>query len=436
LRTLFIAALGAVSAACHAQAITAAQLDALGAGAAAVQAKVVSWRRDIHQHPELSGQEVRTAALVADHLRRLGMEVSTGVGGHGVVGLLKGGQPGKTVALRADMDALPIKEATGLAFASKAMQLNMGTESFVAHACGHDGHTAMLMGAAEVLSGLRGQIKGNIKFIFQPAEEGFSSEPRPGESWGAKAMVRAGVMKGVDVIYGLHITPKMPSGTLGYRSGPLSASGDTVRIEVAGKQTHGATPWNGIDPIVVSAQIVLGLQTLVSRQLNISQEPAVVTIGMIQGGNRENIIPDSVNMLGTLRTFDEPTRDDAKKRITVIAQSIAASAGTTAKVGFGPSAYSVTANPAAVTENSAAVLIAASAGKATVVPKIMASEDFSEFQKEAPGFFYMLGASPQGKTPQTAAPNHSPFFDFDENAMATGVKSLAALALDYLATSR
>lgn len=312
----------------------------------------------------------------------------------------------------------------------------MGQESFVAHACGHDGHTAMLMEVAEVLSSMRGQIMGNVKFIFQPAEEGFSSEPKPGESWGAKAMVQAGVMKGVDVIYGLHITPKMPSGTLGYRSGPLNASGDTVRIEVAGKQTHGATPWNGIDPIVVSAQILLGLQTLVSRQLNISQEPAVVTIGMIQGGNRENIIPDSVNMLGTLRTFDEPTRADAKKRIALIAESIAASAGTTAKVGFGPSAYSVTANPAAVAEKSAAVLTAASAGKAMVVPKIMASEDFSEFLKEAPGFFYMLGASPQGKTPQNAAPNHSPSFDFDEDAMKTGVKSLAALTIDYLATTR
>jgi amidohydrolase len=431
-----LAASGIASAPSWAQSLDAAQLQALDARAAAVQPKVVAWRRDIHRHPELSGQEARTAALVADHLRKLGLEVTTGIGGHGVVGLLKGGQPGKTVALRADMDALPVKEATGLPFASAAVQMNMGKESPVAHSCGHDGHTAILMGVAEVLAGLRGQIKGNVKFIFQPAEEGLSAEPKAGESWGAKAMVQAGVMKGVDAVYGLHISPNLPSGMLGYRSGPLLASGDTIRIEVTGKQTHGAMPWNGIDPIVVSSQIVLGLQTLVSRQLNISQEPAVITIGMIQGGNRENIIPDSVTMLGTLRTFDEPMRADAKKRITATAEAIAASAGATAKVGFGPSAYPTTVNPPSVAEASAAVLRAASGGKAIVIPKVPASEDFSEFLKEAPGFFYMLGAVPKGKTPQTAAPNHSPFFDFDEDAMPAGVKSLAALALDYLASGR
>lgn len=410
-----------------------AGLQALDARIATVAPKLSAWRRDIHQHPELSGQEARTAALVAEHLRKLGMEVSTGIGGHGVVGLLKGAQPGKTVALRADMDALPVKEATGLPFASAVTALNMGQPSPVAHACGHDGHTAILMGAAEVLAGMRERLQGNVKFIFQPAEEGVSAEPKPGEAWGARAMVQAGVMKGVDAIYGLHVTPSLLPGTLGYRAGPLLASGDTIRIEIAGKQTHGAMPWNGIDPIVASAQVVLGLQTLVSRQLDITKEPAVVTIGMIQGGNRENIVPDTVTMLGTLRTFNEEMRADAKKRIASTAESIAASSGAKAKVSFGPSAYPTTVNPPALTETSAAVLQAASGGKAVVIPKVSASEDFSEFLHEAPGFFFMLGATPKGQSPQTAAPNHSPLFDFDEDAMPLGVKSLVALTLDRLA---
>ncbi|MCK6407820.1 MAG: amidohydrolase, partial [Thauera sp.] len=252
-------------AAASAQALDDATLQELGTRFDAIQARMVAWRRDIHQHPELSGQEVRTAALVADHLRALGMEVRTGVGGHGVVGLLQGGRPGKVVALRADMDALPVAEVTGLSFASQVRQMNMGVESPVMHACGHDGHTAMLMAVAEVLAGMRAQIPGTVKFVFQPSEEGTSTPPQPGKRWGAKAMVEDGVLDNPrpDVAFAVHIIPNMPSGMIGYRSGPLFASGDTVRIKIKGKQTHGGFPWNGVDPIGLSAQVVTALPTIV-----------------------------------------------------------------------------------------------------------------------------------------------------------------------------
>ncbi len=422
------------AAAAQAQGLDNATLQAMDQRITAVTPKLVAWRRDIHAHPELSGQEARTAKLVAEHLRKLGLEVQTGVAGHGVVGLLKGAQPGKTVALRADMDALPVAEVTGLSFASKARAIHMGKESAVMHACGHDGHTAILMGVAELLSGMKGQLAGHVKFIFQPAEEGVSELPTdPRASWGAKAMVEQGVLDKVDAVYGLHISPALPVGTVGYRSGPLLAGGDTVRIKITGKQTHGALPWAGIDPIVASAQVVTGLQTIVSRQLDISNEPAVLTIGAINGGNRENIVPDSVEMLGTLRTFDEKMRSEAKQRITTTAQNIAAASGAKAEVAFGPTAYPVTSNPAPLTEASLPALRTATGGKLMLIPKISASEDFSEFQNRVPGFFYILGALPAGKTPATAAPNHSPAFDFNEDAMPVGVRTLSALALDFLA---
>ena len=418
-----------------AQAIDDVTLGTLDREFAAIQPKMVEWRRDIHQNPELSGQEVRTAQLIADHLHALGLEVRTGVGGHGVVGLLKGARPGKVVALRADIDALPVAETTGLPFASKARQLNMGVESPVMHACGHDGHTAMLMGVAEVLAGMREQIPGTVKFIFQPAEEGTSAVPAPGTSWGAKAMVEDGALENPrpDAAFALHIIPNIPSGTIGYRSGPLFASSDTVRIKINGKQTHGAFPWNGVDPIVTAAQVITALQTVVSRQLNISKEPAVLSIGQINGGNRENIVPESVEMVGTLRAFDEAMRADAKARITRTAESIAAASGATAEVSFGPSAYPVTNNPEALTEMMVPILKKVTGGKATQTPKFMASEDFSEFQKLVPGMYIVLGATPKGKTPATAAPNHNPAFDFDEGAMPVGAKTLAAMTLEYLA---
>lgn len=421
--------------AAHAQALDAAGLQTIDAAVTRVAPKMVSWRRDIHAHPELSGQEVRTAKLVADHLKKLGMDVQTNVGGTGVVGTLKGGLPGKVVALRADMDALPVPENTGLPFASKAKASYLGKEVPVMHACGHDAHTAMLMGAAEVLAGMKAQLPGTIKFIFQPAEEGAPVEPDANgkvPSFGAKAMVEEGALKDVQAIYGLHITANLPAGVVGYRSGPLMAGSDNIRIEVEGRGGHGSSPWNAVDPIVAASQVVLGLQTVVSRQLNISNEPAVITIGQIQGGTRYNIIPDNVEMLGTLRTFDEGMRQEALKRITTTAESIAASSGAKAKVRFGPVAYPVTTNPAELTAASVPALKLATGGNAMIIPKVSGSEDFSEFQKVAPGFFYFLGAPPKGKDFKTAPSNHSPLFDIDEEQMPVGARTLAALAVDFL----
>lgn len=421
--------------AASAQGLDAQGLAALDAAIQPLAPKMVEWRRDIHQHPELSGQEERTAKLVADHLRRLGMEVQTGVGGTGVVGVLRGGHPGKTVALRADMDALPVAEKTGLPFASKAKAQYMGKEVSVMHACGHDAHVAMLMGAAEALAGMRAKLPGTVKFIFQPAEEGAPVEADAHghvPSFGAKAMVEAGVLKDVQAIYGLHITANLPSGMVGYRSGPLMAGSDSLSIQVEGRGGHGSSPWNAVDPIVAASQVVLGLQTVVSRQLNISLEPAVLTIGSIQGGTRYNIIPDNVEMQGTLRTFDEDMRQEAHKRITATAEQIAASSGAKAKVRFGPVAYPVTTNPAALTEASLPALKLAMGGKAMVIPKVSGSEDFSEFQKVVPGFFYFLGAPPAGQDFAKAPSNHSPLFDIDEKQLPTGARSLAALAVDYL----
>jgi len=357
------------------------------------------------------------------------------LGGTGVVGTLKGGLPGKVVALRADMDALPVSENTGLPFASKAKANYLGKEVPVMHACGHDAHVAMLMGAAEALAGMKAQLPGTVKFIFQPAEEGAPVEADASgkvPSFGAKAMVEEGALKDVQAIYGLHITANLPSGVVGYRSGPLMAGSDNIRIEVEGRGGHGSSPWATIDPVVAASQVVLGLQTVVSRQLNISNEPAVITIGQIQGGTRYNIIPDSVEMLGTLRTFDEGMRQEALKRITTTAESIAAASGAKAKVRFGPVAYPVTTNPAELTAASLPALKLAAGGKAMIIPKVSGSEDFSEFQKVAPGFFYFLGAPPKGKDFKTASPNHSALFDIDEDQMPVGARTLAALAVDFL----
>lgn len=437
-RLAVVTAAAFLSSAALAQAIDAASLQDLERRAAALQPKMVAWRRDIHQHPELSGQEVRTAKLVADHLRALGLEVRVGVGGNGVVGLLRGAQPGKVVALRADMDALPIKEATGLPFASKVVARNFGKDSPVMHACGHDGHTAILMGVAEMLAGKRERLTGTVKFIFQPSEEGRSEEPSdPNAPWGAKAMIADGALDNpkVDVIFGLHIGPSVPVGSVGYRIGPMLAGADGFRIKVTGTHMHAARPWKGVDPIVASAQIVTGLQSIVSRQLDITKQPAVLSIGAINGGNRENIIPDSVDMLGTLRTYDNDMRTDAKKRIAATAESIAAASGARAEVSFTNVSYRPTVNPPAVSEASVLVLNAVTGGKAVVIPLVSASEDFADFQAVVPGFFFSLGAPAKGKNPATQ-PNHSPTFDFDEDAMAVGAKALAALTLDQMARAK
>ena len=391
--------------------------------------EIVAIRRDIHAHPELAFKENRTADLVARELAACGLEVHRGLAGTGVVGVLKRGTSPRSIGLRADMDALPVLEMNDFAHCS--------THPGQMHACGHDGHTAMLLGAARYLSGNaeRLGLDGTVHFIFQPAEEGAPVEADAHghvPSFGAKAMVEAGVLKDVQAIYGLHITSNLPGGVVGYRSGPLMAGSDNITIHVEGRGGHGSSPWATIDPIVAASQVVMGLQTVVSRQLNISQEPAVVTIGQIQGGTRYNIIPDKVEMMGTLRTFDEDMRQEALKRITTTAESIAAASGAKASVRFGPVAYPVTTNPAQLTQASLPALNLAMGGKTMVIPKVAGSEDFSEFQKVVPGFFYFLGAPPKGKEFAKAPPNHSALFDIDEDQLPTGARSLAALAVDFL----
>ena len=394
---------------------------------AQVNGKVVAWRRDLHEHPELSYQEVRTAKVVADHLKRLGLEVRTGVGGNGVVGILKGGRPGPAVALRADMDALPVTEQVDLPFKSTVRTTYNGQNVGVMHACGHDNHVAILMGAAEVLGGMKDRIPGTVTFIFQPAEE---SAPLGG----ATPMIRDGALDNpkVNAIFGLHVWPG-PVGDLTYRSGAILASADNLRIVVRGRQSHGASPWAGVDPIVVGAQIVLGLQTIVSRQVNLTTAPAIVTIGAFNGGVRENIIPDSVVMIGTIRAFDETIHQDMLARVKRTAESIAESAGATAEVKI-ELGYPVTVNDAALTARMLPTLRrVAGTDKVSEIPPKTVSEDFSRFQQQVPGLFVFLGVTPPGKDWRTAAGNHSPLFEADEAALPVGVRTMAGLAVDYLA---
>jgi amidohydrolase len=403
---------------------------AIDAAAAAIEPTMLTWRRDLHQHPELGNREFRTAGIVAKHLEELGLEVRTKVAHTGVVGLLKGALPGPVVALRADMDGLPVEERVDLPFASKARTRWNGEEVGVMHACGHDAHVAILMAVASVLAGLRARLQGSVKFIFQPAEE----LPPDGEEGGAKLMIEQGALQNPapDAIFGLHVTSRLPTGVIGYRSGPTMASADRFRISVTGRQTHGAMPWLGVDPIVTAAQVVLGLQTIVSRQVDISQEPAVVTVGAIRGGNRENIIPDSVEMIGTIRTFDEGMRDDIHARVKETAESIAKAGRAGCEVCIRKD-YPVTVNDAQLTEAMLPTLErVAGAQRVMMTPKITGSEDFSFFQHVVPGLFFFVGVTPAGQDPRSAAPNHSPLFRIDEAGLALGVRALAQVACDFL----
>ena len=397
--------------------------------AAQLEQKAIAWRRDIHQHPELSNREVRTSKLVADHLRSLGIEVQTGIAKTGVVGILKGGRPGPVVALRADMDALPVAEETDLPFRSTVRTTFNGQEVGVMHACGHDAHTAILMAVAEVLVGMRQQIPGTVKFLFQPAEEGAPA----GEEGGAALMIKEGALENptVDAIFGLHVFPH-ESGTLHYRPGAIMASSDRFQVIVRGRQTHGALPWNGVDPVVVASQIVLGLQTITSRQVDLIESPAVVTVGRISAGVRYNIIPDSVVLEGTVRTFDEAMRTSIHERIKRTAESIAASAGATASATVFPYAP-VTVNDPALTERMAATLQrVVGAGQVKVAKQTTTAEDFSLYEQKVPGMFFFLGITPKGTDPAAAAPNHSPRFFVDEAALLPGIRAMANLAVDYL----
>jgi len=398
-----------------------------------VNSRVVAWRRDFHENPELGNREVRTAGIVAKHLRDLGFDdVREKIAHTGVVGVLKGGKPGPVVALRADMDALPVAEEVDVPFKSQVRTEWNGQQCGVMHACGHDAHTSILMGVAEVLASMRAQIPGTVTFIFQPAEE----TPPIGEEGGAKMMVEQGCLANpkVDAIFGLHVTSIFPTGMVGYRSGPFMASADDFRIFVKGTQTHAAMPWRGVDPIVVGAQIVTGLQTIVSRQMNIAKEPSIVTVGVFHGGVRHNIIPEEVKMEGTIRAFDEEQRNEVHTHVKRIAEMIAQAGGATAKVHI-HRWYDVTVNDPALTDWSIPTLgRMAGEENVQVVDKVCGAEDFSFYQKEVRGFFYFIGCTARDKDVSKAAPNHSPRFYVDEECLKLGVKSLSALALDWLAT--
>ena len=398
--------------------------------AESIESKVVAWRRDFHQNPELGNEEVRTAKIVADHLRKLGIEVQEKVAYTGVVGVLKGGKPGPVVALRADMDALPVTERVDVPFKSNVMTEYNGQKTGVMHACGHDGHTAILMGVAEVLAGVRENLSGTVKFIFQPAEEGVYN----GKPFGADLMIKEGVMENpkVDVIFGLHLNSQTEVGTIKYRPGATMAAVDGLSIKLKGRQAHGSAPWSGIDPIVTASQIVLGLQTIVSRNVNITENPAVVTVGAIHGGIRQNIIPESVEMIGTIRTFGDDQRTLVLRRIEEVSTKIAESAGAKAEVKIG-NGYPATINDPELTDKMIPTLEAL-AGKTNIkiTPAITGSEDFSYFQKVVPGFFYFLGGMPKGKSPYDVASHHTPDFYIDEGGFTLGVKSLSHLVLDYM----
>jgi amidohydrolase len=396
----------------------------------ALESKIISWRRDIHQNPELSNREVRTAKLVADELRKLGLEVQTGVARTGVVGLLKGGKPGAVVALRADMDALPVVEESDLPFKSIVKAEYLGQQVGVMHACGHDAHVAILLGVASALASVRERIPGTIKFIFQPAEEG----PPPGETGGAPLMVAEGVLDNPKpaAIFGLHVIAGVPAGMITYRPGPLMASADWLYITVKGRQTHGAFPWSGIDPVVTSAQIITGLQNIVARQIDVSKEPAVVTVATVHGGTRKNIIPEQVEMTGTIRTFDEDMRQDVHARIKHISEAIAGANHAVAEVKV-DKAVPVTVNDPALTEKMLPTLKRiGGTGGSRPQQRVMVAEDFSYFQEKIPGLFYFVGVTPKDQDMSKAAPNHSPRFFVDESGLLQGARSLAALAVDFL----
>jgi amidohydrolase len=400
--------------------------------AARLAAKVLAWRRDIHAHPELGNREFRTSQLVAQHLLALGIEVKTGVAHTGVVGVLRGARPGPVLALRADMDALPVAEEVDLPFASRTRTRYDGEEVGVMHACGHDCHTAVLMGIAELFAGMREQLPGSIKLIFQPAEEGAPE----GEEGGAKLMIEQGVLDDEprpQAIFGLHVTSLLNTGVIGYRSGPVMASSDNFHITVRGRQTHAAMPWLGADPIVASAQVILGLQTVVSRQVDTVSQPSVVSIGAISGGTRENIIPDRVDMKGTIRTFDENVRRQLHERVRETAEYHARGCRCEAEVRV-KSNYPVTVNHPGLTAWSAPRLACVAGNRGVLtVPKLANAEDFSYFQQRIPGFFYFVGVTPADQKPADAPANHSPRFRVDEAGLPLALRSLASLAAGYLA---
>ena len=394
-----------------------------------VSEKVIKWRRHLHQYPELSNREFETAKYVAKHLRSLGLEVQTGVAHTGVVAKLKGGKKGPLIALRADMDALPVKEQVDLPFASTQTTEYKGNTVGVMHACGHDNHVAILMAAAESLVKIKDQLAGDILFVFQPAEEGAPD----GEEGGAELMLKEGLFKEKpEAVFGLHVTSSLNTGQIGFREGPLMASADKFTIIVKGRQTHGSRPWNGVDPIVASSQIIMATQTIASRQVDVTKAPSVVSFGAINGGVRNNIIPDQVEMVGTIRTFDQEMRADIKKRLAKTAEMVAESGGAEAHVHI-DHGYPVTVNDVELTKKMTPTL-AGVVGKENLIttPLITGAEDFSYYALETPGMFFFLGVTPKGQDAVTAPSNHSPHFFADEKALQLGVNAMTQLVVDYL----
>lgn len=415
---------------------TDAQRTAIAQMANKIEPKVIAWRRDFHEHPELGNRETRTAGIIAKHLQDLGMEVKTGVATTGVVGLLKGGKPGPVVALRADMDGLPVTERNSLPFASKEKSKYKGQDVGVMHACGHDTHVAILMGVAEVLAGMKKDLKGSVKFIFQPAEEGVEK----GEVGGAEQMVKEGVLENpkVDVIFGLHINSQTEVGTITYRPGGTLAGVNDLRIVVKGRQAHGASPWSSVDPIVTAAQIITNLQTVVSRNLDITQNPGIVTIGSIHGGVRSNIIPEQVEMIGTVRSLSAADEKLMAERIRTIATKTAEAAGATATVEIPfESRYPVTYNdPGLTAQMLPSLQKTAGADNVKLIPPRTGSEDFSFFQEKVPGLFFFLGGMPKGGDPKTAPSHHTPDFMIDESGFTLGVNAMVNLVVDYMNTKK
>lgn len=429
-RLLLLVIAGACTAATAAENFTAHALAALEP----VQSRIIDWRRDFHQNPELSNREFRTSKVVAEHLKKLGLQVETGVAKTGVVAVLKGGKPGPTIALRADMDGLPVVERTDVPFKSKVTATYRNETVGVMHACGHDSHTAILMGVAQAFVAVRDELPGTIVFLFQPAEEGAPE----GEEGGAALMIKEGVFQRhkPEAAFGLHVMSAMRTGEIGYRGGPMMAASDAYQIVVKGRQTHGSRPWGGIDPVVVSAQIVEALQTIVSRQIDITVLPAVVSVGAIKGGIRNNIIPDEVEMIGTIRTFDQLQRADIIKRIKRTVDGIAAANGTTATFTLDPRSNPVVTNDPDLTRRMLPSLQrVAGAQNVKAIPLVTGAEDFAFFAQQVPSFFYIVGITPPTQNPITAPSNHAPDFYIDENGIPLAARSLVTVASDYLSAA-
>ena len=415
-----------------AQDVAPAQRPEVTAAALRLQDKVVAWRRDVHRNPELGNRETRTAAKVAEHLRGLGLEVKTGVAHTGVTAVLKGGKPGPRIALRADMDALPVTERVDLPFASKATAEFRGEKVGVMHACGHDAHVGILMGIAEALVAMREELPGEVLFVFQPAEEG----PPEGEEGGAALMLEEGMFADFkpDAAFGLHVFSDMNVGSIGVRQGPLMAAADSFSIKVMGRQTHGSRPWGGVDPIVAAADVIGTAQTIVSRRTDLASLPAVVTFGAIKGGIRSNIIPDEVEMIGTIRTFDPDMRAKIFADLKNVAEHVAAAHGAKVDAQVPDSeGIPVTVNHPELTARMLPSLQAAVGTERVIeTPRQMGAEDFSYFANAVPAMFFFVGSTPKGQDAAAAPGNHSPEFFLDEGALDVGFRALMQVALDYL----